>query len=329
MPLLNILYIFLNPKTPKPGTTNRGFIRDLNKANPIRVVQQANPKILRLLSRGQHCRKSHKTLGNLYKLYVHYKSPNLSFPHRTVHPNLRLCVWAILSAKLDRFVVLIAMVCTSFSAVNRATNRRDILTPYGDASRDYVVLGNCMLERRLCRMHSVCCKTVGPQRATSVVYPRCICLALLIMARGGSYILEQPGQSAFLHHPRVEWLRFRENLPETCLEIIQACTNLALVLLSLSSPMNGPSSLSKVFSVRWWMRHYWSATPKPQVALSNNPGVKRFDMGRLLKAQRPTNKALSTTSKYKNAQGKKCFVGTKYLKTSQTLPQLYEIASPI
>ena len=64
-----------------------------------------------------------------------------------------------------------------------------------------------------------------------------------------------------------------------------------------------------------------SPSPKRQIALSNNPGVRRFDMGRLLAAQRPTDDALSTTVTYRDKDGKKCFVGTKHLKTSQPLDE--------
>ena len=64
-----------------------------------------------------------------------------------------------------------------------------------------------------------------------------------------------------------------------------------------------------------------SPTPKRQIGLSNNPGVKRFDLGRLTAAQRPTDNAFSTTVKYTNKDGKRCFAGTKFLKTSQPLTQ--------
>ena len=62
---------------------------------------------------------------------------------------LRLCVWLILSAAEDDFLLVLAVVCTSFCAINKGTNRRDALVPYGDPAKNYVAQGNLLLERSL------------------------------------------------------------------------------------------------------------------------------------------------------------------------------------
>lgn len=42
---------------------------------------------------------------------------------------------------------IIAVVCSSWSAVNLSTSKRDVLTPYGDISLASVRSGNCMVAR--------------------------------------------------------------------------------------------------------------------------------------------------------------------------------------
>ena len=46
-------------------------------------------------------------------------------------------------------MLTMAMVCTSMVAVNRGTNKRGPLTPFGDEDLDYVSRGNVLLERYL------------------------------------------------------------------------------------------------------------------------------------------------------------------------------------
>ena len=62
----------------------------------------------------------------------------------------RLAIHLVLMADFGRFVALIAMVCMSFVAINKGTNKRGLLTPSGTEERKYVAAGNCMLERLLC-----------------------------------------------------------------------------------------------------------------------------------------------------------------------------------
>lgn len=56
------------------------------------------------------------------------------------HPSKanRLAVWTILNGSYGKCFVLLAMVCTSFSAVNQGTARRSPTTPWGDLGRQHV-----------------------------------------------------------------------------------------------------------------------------------------------------------------------------------------------
>ena len=63
--------------------------------------------------------------------------------------NLRLAIWLILCGEENRFLLIIAIICTSFCSINKASNKRDALTPYGDTGRAYVAQGNLLLERYL------------------------------------------------------------------------------------------------------------------------------------------------------------------------------------
>ena len=60
---------------------------------------------------------------------------------------LRLAIALCLSGRPQEALFIIAVVCSSWSAVNIATSQRDILTPLGDISRASVRCGNRMVAR--------------------------------------------------------------------------------------------------------------------------------------------------------------------------------------
>ena len=90
-------------------------------------------------------------------------------------------MWALLNCDVA-FLLWLAPVCTSFSAVNVGTSKRSPTTPWGDVSRPYIVLGNCLASRS-------------------------ILLTMLATALGGTWILEQPGSSLMQWLLRMEHLR--------------------------------------------------------------------------------------------------------------------------
>ena len=60
---------------------------------------------------------------------------------------LRLALLLALSGSTDTALFTIAVVCSTWSAVNLATSKRDILTPYGDVSLPGVRSANRMVAR--------------------------------------------------------------------------------------------------------------------------------------------------------------------------------------
>lgn len=61
----------------------------------------------------------------------------------------RLALVVLLNAKLDSHVCLIGLLCSSFVAINRGTNKRYPHAPLGDESCKSVQVGNCLCSRIL------------------------------------------------------------------------------------------------------------------------------------------------------------------------------------
>ena len=78
-----------------------------------------------------------------------------------------------------------------------------------------------------------------------------------------------------------------------------------------------------MFSFGWWMGMYGSPTPKRHRGFSNNPGTSFLDLGAWKRAFQKQNKKVKTVQKYINKDGKLSYCGTKALKDTQSLPQLF------
>ena len=70
----------------------------------------------------------------------------------------------------------------------------------------------------------------------------------------------------------------------------------------------------------FWMGCYKSHTPKRHILLSNSPAIGGFDLGKLKRKPRKRGGA-KTTIQYVDAQGRKCYKGTRNLKITETLGQ--------
>ena len=106
-------------------------------------------------------------------------------------------------------------------------------------------------------------------------------LVMIVLALNGVFILEQPALSWFEYFPR-----FRD-----------LCKKM------------------KFWKVSWYMWHYGAPTPKRHFAYSNSPCIRSFSRGKLRgwkKKVRPG--APKSAYYYKDAKGKKRYVGTKFLK---------------
>ena len=59
----------------------------------------------------------------------------------------RLCVWAVLNMKPNASLLVMAVVCSSWSRINVGTSRRSILLPEGWQKLQYVTTANSMMSR--------------------------------------------------------------------------------------------------------------------------------------------------------------------------------------
>ena len=67
---------------------------------------------------------------------------------RTSHKLLfRLCVWAVLNMKPNASLLVMAVVCSSWSRINVGASRRSILLPEGWRKLQYVTTANSMMSR--------------------------------------------------------------------------------------------------------------------------------------------------------------------------------------
>ena len=90
-------------------------------------------------------------------------------------------MWALMNTSPSGCLVWLAVVCTSFSAVNVGRSKRSATTPWGDTNLSYVNLGNLLLSRT-------------------------ILLILLATCLGKTWVVEQPGGSLLPFYPRWEKL---------------------------------------------------------------------------------------------------------------------------
>jgi len=71
--------------------------------------------------------------------------------------------------------------------------------------------------------------------------------------------------------------------------------------------------------VKWWMRHYDSATAKRHMGFANTPVISRLDKGKLSMSGFQKNPKLRTCEKYQDGSGKTRYKGTRFLKQTETL----------
>lgn len=79
-----------------------------------------------------------------------------------------------------------------------------------------------------------------------------------------------------------------------------------------------PKIERKVQSVRWWMAHYGSPTPKRHYAFGNSAVILGLDRG-VLRKWRPKGKKVTTCQHYLDKQGVKRYKGTSKLRSTEQL----------
>ena len=149
------------------------------------------------------------------------------------HMQPRLAIWLILNARENAFFALFATCCSSWVHINSGTSRRSLLLPEGHTELDYILNSNCMVSRifglytffwqpmgymfqwsgmllHACRHMQQDCLTPTPKETVTSSHEACllrtVLLFLLIVARGGTFLLEQPASSMMRHFHRMEWL---------------------------------------------------------------------------------------------------------------------------
>lgn len=74
---------------------------------------------------------------------------NLACCLLALHHELRLVILTLLNCKMDNFMVIIALVCSSFVTVSAGTHMRAPWSPLGRAGIPFVDLGNLLASRLL------------------------------------------------------------------------------------------------------------------------------------------------------------------------------------
>ena len=159
---------------------------------------------------------------------------------------------------------------------------------------------------------------------------------------GGCWVLEQSRSSMFGWMPRFrEFSRMQEKVgwfvgttneqsqnPEMWLDqglilyfhlwVFQCCFE--------RFPPKKNADAFKVWTACWWMAHYMSKFPKRHIAWSNSPTVGKLDLGTLcrsvMKMLAKSGKRSATTYE---SRGRKRFVGSKFLRSTQSLSQFYHV----
>ncbi|CAL1139816.1 unnamed protein product, partial [Cladocopium goreaui] len=72
--------------------------------------------------------------------------------------------------------------------------------------------------------------------------------------------------------------------------------------------------------VKWWMRHYDSATAKRHMGFANTPVISRLDKGKLSMSGFQKNPKLRTCEKYQDGSGKTRYKVTRFLKQTEIYP---------
>ena len=137
---------------------------------------------------------------------------------------LRLCLWLLLQGKRDELLAILAPVCSSWSMVNLFTSLRSELLPWGNCALVGVRRANKMISRCGCLRPTSFFWGPGRPEYTPLkpgkfpavpatvlhlhwqLLVRLVLMMLLMCALRFSWILENPGSSCILLHPRLRWM---------------------------------------------------------------------------------------------------------------------------
>ena len=83
------------------------------------------------------------------------------------------------------------------------------------------------------------------------------------------------------------------------------------------------SHLWQVYEASWYMLHYGASSPKRHVMFSNSPHISKLWVSRLVGWKKSNNAGAKPCRTYHDRSGKKRFVGTRFLKGTETLGTHY------
>ena len=147
---------------------------------------------------------------------------------------------------------------------------------------------------------------------SSLLWRRTAMILGLLCALQGSFLLENPATSVLLLHPRLRFILGRMKEAGCPAPHSQVCLRTLLFL-----PTRRATKHAEAFKVTFWMRHYKSPSMKRTMVISNQRICGMLDKGQLFKNKK--KKAIPTTKRYLNAEGRRRFCGTSQLKQSQKL----------
>ena len=80
--------------------------------------------------------------------------------------------------------------------------------------------------------------------------------------------------------------------------------------------------------VKWWMRHYGSATAKRHYAYGNSKAIRKLDKGKLqMSSLLAKDTKVKTCTKYRDRAGNLRYKGTSHLKKTEFLDLSYIYAN--
>ncbi|CAL1152822.1 unnamed protein product [Cladocopium goreaui] len=184
---------------------------------------------------------------------------------------LVLAIHLLLHSEFEAAVAVLAVVCSSMVPVNRGSTDRSFMTPLGN---EYFLA----------------------VRKSNKLTSRSVLCMLLLVALGGTYLMENPVNSLVALHPRYVWFCAR--------------------LQELGIP---------TYKIAFWMRKYKAMSYKRTWIWSISSQICSLDLGSLTASERQG--CTATTTRYRDKNGKLKFKGNSNLKRSQQYT--YKFASKI
>lgn len=149
---------------------------------------------------------------------------------------------------------------------------------------------------------------------------------ILVVAAGGTVLLENPQNSLIALHSRHIWfvnllMSYGIHVP-WLYPLTGTCAN---CIIEITNHKVAPVSCAEFFKVAFWMRKHMAITWKRTWVWGTSKVIGDLDLGPLHPSERPT--VVKTTKRWVGKDGKRRWQGTKSLKTTQLLGRLLGFAT--